>query len=109
MQWIILLSFVTLALASGPADKSVIDSVKNSRNFTGKVVLVTGSSSGIGLEITKLFSGLGAQTVITGRKAQDVDKAAQEVQSLSPNKLKVSHVSRTTMFNEVLEAPASVG
>ncbi|CAG2173006.1 unnamed protein product [Oppiella nova] len=62
--------------------------VINSRNFTGKVVLVTGSSSGIGEGISKLFSILGANVVVTGRKEADVQKVATEVQELSPKKLK---------------------
>ncbi|CAG2169984.1 unnamed protein product, partial [Oppiella nova] len=62
--------------------------VINSRNFTGKVVLVTGSSSGIGEGITKLFSILGANVVVTGRKADDVQRVGKEVQELSPKKLK---------------------
>ena len=62
---------------------------KNSRDFTGKVVLVTGSSSGIGEGIAKLFSVLGAKVVVTGRKEDQVKRVAQEVQELSPKKLKV--------------------
>ncbi|CAG2168428.1 unnamed protein product, partial [Oppiella nova] len=54
----------------------------------GKVVLVTGSSSGIGEVTTKEFSRLGASVVITGRKATDISRVAQEVQQLSPYKLK---------------------
>ena len=63
--------------------------VKNSRNFTGKVVLVTGSSSGIGEAIVKLFSILGANVVITGRNATEIKRVSKEVIDLSPNKLKV--------------------
>ncbi|CAG2164991.1 unnamed protein product [Oppiella nova] len=64
------------------------EEVKNSRNFTGKVVLVTGSSSGIGEGIVKLFSILGAHVVVTGRRADEVHKVAQEVQKVSPKGLK---------------------
>ena len=64
--------------------------VKNSRNFTGKVVLVTGSNSGIGEGIVKLFSILGAKVVVTGKNATGVKRVAQEVQELSPHKNKVN-------------------
>ena len=63
--------------------------VKNSRNFTGKVVLVTGSSSGIGEGIVKLFALLGARVVVTGRNQTEIERVAEEVIELSPNKLKV--------------------
>ena len=69
--------------------KEDYNKVKDSRNFTGKVVLVTGSNSGIGETIAKLYSVLGAKVVVTGRNAETVKKVAQEVQELSPNKLKV--------------------
>ena len=64
--------------------------VKQSRNFTGKVALVTGSNSGIGEGIVKLLSLLGAQVVVTGRNATEIHDVAEEVQALSPKKLKVS-------------------
>ena len=88
---VILLALVSIAMAINPNDFPTADylAVKNSRNFTGKVVLVTGSSSGIGEGIVKLFSILGAKVVVTGRKEADVHKVAQEVQELSPQKLKV--------------------
>ncbi|CAG2171021.1 unnamed protein product [Oppiella nova] len=60
----------------------------NGRNFTGKVVLVTGSSSGIGEITTKEFSRLGASVVVTGRNATDISRVAKEAQQLSPYKLK---------------------
>ena len=69
--------------------KEDINKVKDSRNFSGKVVLVTGSNSGIGEGIVKLFSVLGAQVVVTGRNGTSLKRVAQEVQELSPNKLKV--------------------
>jgi len=77
--------------------------VKNSRNFTGKAVLVTGSSSGIGEGIVKLFSILGAKVVVTGRKEADVHKVAQEVQQLSPQKLKPLEVTADLTKREDVE------
>lgn len=62
---------------------------RSARNFTGKVVLVTGSSSGIGRAIVSLFSRLGAQVVITGDDINLVRGRAQEAEELSPKGLKV--------------------
>ena len=69
--------------------KEDLNQVKDSRNFTGKVVLVTGSNSGIGEGIVKLLSFLGAHVVVTGRNASEVKRVAKEVQELSPQKLQV--------------------
>ena len=74
----------------------------NGRNFTGKVVLVTGSSSGIGEVTTKEFSRLGASVVITGRNATDISRVAQEVQQLSPYKLKVIRKSQNNLKIQII-------
>ncbi|CAG2114293.1 unnamed protein product [Medioppia subpectinata] len=61
--------------------------VRNSRNFTGKVVLITGSNSGIGESVAKLFSALGAHVVITGKNEVEIKRVVQEAQKLSPTGL----------------------
>ncbi|CAG2177288.1 unnamed protein product, partial [Oppiella nova] len=80
--------------------------VRNSRNFTGKVVLTTGSSSGIGEGIVKLFSVLGASVVVTGLNATEITRVAEECQELSPNKLKpleiVADLTKTDDVNRLL-------
>ena len=58
-------------------------------DFTGRVVLTTGSSSGIGRGIAKRFAQLGANVVITGRNATEVQSVAKECLQLSPKGLKV--------------------
>jgi NAD(P)-dependent dehydrogenase (short-subunit alcohol dehydrogenase family) len=64
----------------------------NSRDFTGKVALITGSSSGIGATTAIFFSKAGAQVVVTGRNAQNVSQVAQECTKVSPKGLKALEV-----------------
>ncbi|MEI6001170.1 glucose 1-dehydrogenase [Paraburkholderia bengalensis] len=47
--------------------------------LTGKVVLVTGANSGIGLAIAKRFAAEGARVFMTGRRQEELDTAVAEV------------------------------
>lgn len=47
----------------------------------GKVVLITGGSSGIGLACAKRFVAEGADVFITGRRQSELDKAVAEIGS----------------------------
>lgn len=47
--------------------------------FDGKVALVTGGSSGIGLATAKLFAQRGARLYITGRRQKELDEAVREI------------------------------
>jgi len=62
------------------------DEVANALNFKGKVVLITGSSSGIGATTARLFSRLGAELVVTGRNLTRLNEVANDCQKLSPYK-----------------------
>lgn len=48
-------------------------------DMTGKVAIITGSTRGIGSAIAKVLAQNGASVVITGRKQEACDKAAQEI------------------------------
>lgn len=59
-----------------------------SHDFTGKVVLVTGSSSGIGEDLVIQFSKRGAKVVVTGRTEKAAEEVAQLCLQSSPAGLK---------------------
>ena len=50
-----------------------------SGRFGGKVVLVTGGSSGIGLATARHFAEEAAAVFITGRRVEELDRAAREI------------------------------
>jgi NAD(P)-dependent dehydrogenase (short-subunit alcohol dehydrogenase family) len=50
-----------------------------SSSLNGKIAVVTGGTSGIGLATAKEFSALGAKVVLTGRDKNTVDKTAGEI------------------------------
>ena len=61
-------------------------------NFSGKVVLITGSSSGIGAATAVQFSRAGANVVVTGRRADKVSEVAKECLKVSPKQSKALEV-----------------
>lgn len=51
----------------------------STQRFQGKVALVTGGNSGIGLGVAKAYAREGAKVVITGRDEKTLQSAAQEI------------------------------
>ena len=51
----------------------------NARRFEGKVAVVTGGNSGIGLGVAKAYAQEGAQVAITGRNEKALERAAKEI------------------------------
>ena len=72
-------------------------------DFTGKVILITGSSSGIGAATAVLFAKSGAQVVITGTKADKLSKVAQQCQQVSPEGLVALQVVADVINEEDLK------
>jgi NAD(P)-dependent dehydrogenase (short-subunit alcohol dehydrogenase family) len=51
----------------------------NSQKLTGKIALVTGGTSGIGLATAKRFVSEGAHVFITGRRRTELDAAVKQI------------------------------
>lgn len=70
---------------------------------TGKVALITGGGSGIGLEISTQFGKHGASIAIMGRRKQVLDSAVSTLRSLGI-KVSFSHLGsfNFTAFCQIL-------
>ncbi|CAG2109923.1 unnamed protein product [Medioppia subpectinata] len=62
-------------------------------DFTGKVVLITGSSSGIGAATAVQFAQSGASVVVTGRRADKVAEVGEQCLKVSPKGIKALEVT----------------
>ena len=50
--------------------------------FSGKRIVLTGASRGVGYEASKLFLAAGAEVIGTGRDVARLDKVSAELQSM---------------------------
>ncbi|XP_050295903.1 3-oxoacyl-[acyl-carrier-protein] reductase FabG-like [Anthonomus grandis grandis] len=62
------------------------NSEENKMEFAGKVVLITGASSGIGAATAKHFAKLGASLALAGRNKENLQKVAAECPKVGVNK-----------------------
>ena len=69
----------------------------NNFDFKGKVVLITGSSSGLGAQTAIEYSKSGAQVVTTGRNALKLSEVGKKCLKVSPNCLKALEIVRTLL------------
>ncbi|MBV1894059.1 MAG: SDR family oxidoreductase [Ilumatobacteraceae bacterium] len=73
-------------------------------DFTGKVVLVTGGSRGLGYQMVKAFAERGADCVIASRNLDNCEAVAAEVRSLGRRALAVeTHAGRWDSVDALLE------
>ncbi|TQM11350.1 SDR family NAD(P)-dependent oxidoreductase [Pseudonocardia kunmingensis] len=74
-------------------------------DLSGKVALVTGGSRGLGLEMVRAFAAAGADVVITSRKLDSCEAAAEEVRSLGRRALPVAaHVGHWDDLGRLTDA-----
>jgi NAD(P)-dependent dehydrogenase (short-subunit alcohol dehydrogenase family) len=74
-------------------------------DVTGRVVVVTGGTTGIGRALVEGFADAGADVVATSRRPQEVEATAAEVERRGRRTLRVrSDVTRTESLEEAREA-----
>jgi NAD(P)-dependent dehydrogenase (short-subunit alcohol dehydrogenase family) len=72
--------------------------------LAGKAALVTGGSAGIGMGIARCFLEAGANVMITSRKAEKCEQAADELQGLAGQvDWRVSHVGDPASGEQVMD------
>lgn len=73
-------------------------------DFTGKVVLVTGGSRGLGYQMVKAFAERGADVIIASRKLENCEAVAEECRALGREALAVSaHVGKWPECDRLIE------
>lgn len=74
-------------------------------DFTGKVILVTGGSRGLGYQMVKAFAERGADVIIASRKLENCEAVAAECRALGRRSLAVAaHVGRWAECDRLIEA-----
>jgi NAD(P)-dependent dehydrogenase (short-subunit alcohol dehydrogenase family) len=77
-------------------------------DLTGKTAVVIGGTSGIGLALNKGLAQAGADVVPTGRRAELVRKAAEEISALGRRSLVTDEASIEQLLKSVLAQFGSV-
>ena len=74
-------------------------------DFTGKLVLITGGSRGLGYQMVKAFAERGADVIIASRKLDACELVADEVRALGRRALALSvHAAKWDSIDKMVEA-----
>lgn len=73
-------------------------------DFSGKVILVTGGSRGLGYRMVKAYAERGADVIIASRKVENCEKVAEEVRALGRKAMAVGmHAGRWSDCDALVE------
>lgn len=73
-------------------------------DFSGKVILVTGGSRGLGYRMVKAYAERGADVIIASRKVENCEKVADEVRALGRKAMAVGmHAGRWADCDALVE------
>lgn len=73
-------------------------------NLTGRVVVISGASSGLGMQMAKGFAGQGADLVIMARRIEKLEALAEEIRAMGVKCLPIQcDVTKPEVVNEAAE------
>lgn len=72
------------------------------KEFEGKVVLVTGGSTGIGYATVKSFLATGAKVYFLGKPGEDLTKQTEELKAINPDYDFASNTNRPLQITKQL-------
>jgi NAD(P)-dependent dehydrogenase (short-subunit alcohol dehydrogenase family) len=84
-------------IASGFGSKTTAAEIVKGIDLSGRLAIVTGGSSGIGLETTRALASTGAKVIVPAR---DISKAAQPLQSIAGVELASLDLTSPTSIDE---------
>ncbi len=85
---------------SGFDESSTASDVLSGINLSGKVAIVTGGHSGIGLETTKALSGAGAKVIVGARDMAKANTALSGMKNVYALELDLSEPSSINIFSD---------
>ncbi|MDO5845156.1 MAG: SDR family NAD(P)-dependent oxidoreductase, partial [Methanocorpusculum sp.] len=74
--------------------------MKNYFDLTGKVAVITGASSGLGVQMAKALANQGANIAVLARRKEKIEAVAKEIEKLGVKAIAVQcDVTNTEMIN----------
>lgn len=72
-------------------------------NFAGKVVIITGASSGIGAATAVFLSKLGARLALTGRNFENLKKVSQDCEKSTPTFVVAADLTKEADIEKIVK------
>ncbi|MFJ5228112.1 SDR family NAD(P)-dependent oxidoreductase [Streptomyces sp. NPDC088400] len=87
-------------LGSGFGARSTTDDVLRGIDLSGKLAIVTGGHSGLGLETTRALAGAGARVVVPARRRAAAQEAVDGIDGVEVDELDLSDLASVRSFAE---------
>ncbi len=87
-------------IGSGFGATSTADEVLSGIDLTGRLAIVTGGYSGIGIETTRALTKAGAQVVVPARRAEAAREAVEDIPNVEVDELDLGDLESVRAFAE---------